>query len=277
MPTIKSFGIILTTRIEVDNSVLKMRLDKLLNDRTLLQKYNELQSREQELLERIKSLEKQNSAAEEQAGAATPLQQIFAQISVALTAGQWIEKALAIWQNGQFTDPDKAIEFLDKAIALDSNNPATFNSRGVALLSIEKYALAQKDFTKAVSMKPDYCDAYNNLGGLFYRTGRYEKAIDAYTRAIEIQPDFSQAILNRGMAYRKMFQFENAFEDFHQVMALQPAVPNQALRSNVLVKLNDLDRLCAKANAACEKGLCSALDFLRARNFCLQPDNSVSQ
>lgn len=265
----KSFGILLTTRIEVDNSVLRQRLDKLLADRTLLRKYNELQSREQELLARIKALENQNSNLAKGPTGPLPLQQKFAEISVALTAGQWIEKALALWESGQFTDPHKAVEYLQKGIALDDQNPATFNSLAVAFISMQQYREAEDNLKTALSLNPDFCDAYNNLGGLYYRSGNFRQAIAAYTQAIEREPDFVEAILNRGMAYRKTFQFEKAFEDFHRVMAQQPSTSARKEHAGALIELNDIDRLCTKAQAACRMGLCKAFDFLQARDFCL--------
>ena len=266
----KNFGIILTTRIEVDNSVLQQRLDKLLSDRTLLRKYNELQSREQELLARIKALESENSQTGNKATATQPLQSKFAEISVALSARQWAEKALSTWHNGMFADPEQAISYLNKALKLDRKNPATFNSRAVAFLSLGKYHDAEKDLIMALTIDPDFCDAYSNLGGLFYRLGQYPIAIEAYTRAIERQPDFVEAILNRGMAYRKTFNFEKAFEDFHRAMALQPSALSEEKHAGALVELNDLTKLCSKAETACSMKLCNALDFLQKRGFCLE-------
>jgi len=266
--TEKSFGIVLTTRIEVDDSVLQERLTNLLADRALLRKYNELQTREQELLARIQMLEAENQKLAPQPGTPLPAHNSFAEITTALTAGQWIEKALALWHNGQFSDAEQAIASLNRALVLDDHNPATFNSRAVAFMTQGKYREAEDDLNQALALNSGFSDAYNNLGGIYYRLNRYRDAIAAYSKALETEPDFVDAILNRGMAYRKLFMFEKAFEDFHRVMALQPSALDHKTHAGILVELNDLTELCTKAATACSMNLCRALDFLQARGFC---------
>ena len=266
----KTFGIILTTKIEVDTDILHQRMDKLLQDRTLLRKYNEIQQREQELLARIKQLEDLNN---NQSGKASQPQHFgteFSQISAALTASQWLEKAYSLWEHGRFSDPEQAIISLDQAIALDEKNPRAFNSRAVAYLNLEKFQDAENDLKKALQLSPSYADAFNNMGSLHYRMASYDEAIHAYTQALEIQPDFIQAILNRGLAYRKLFNFENAFEDFRRAMLLAPSTFTQEKEAGSLVELNDIEKLCEKSQTACRMNLCRSLDFLRQRGFCLK-------
>ena len=55
-----AFGIVIVAKVNVDTSILEDRVKKLLQNRDLLKKYKESQSREKELLARIKELEEQN-------------------------------------------------------------------------------------------------------------------------------------------------------------------------------------------------------------------------
>ncbi len=267
--TDKTFGIHLSTRIEVNTDSLHQRMNKLLQDRTLLHKYNEIQQREQELLARIKQLEE---ASHNPDAASRPenFSNEFSAISAALTASQWIEKAIALWSNGRFGNPSKAIGYLNQAIALDGKNPRTFNSRAVAYLNIGKLNEAEKDLNAALKQNPSFADAHNNMGSLHYRRGDYKKAIASYTLALKTQPDYVEAILNRGMASRRLFNFEDAFEDFRRAMLLAPTAFNKSNDAGSLVELNDIDRMCDKSRTACRMGLCRSLDFLRQRGFCLQ-------
>ena len=267
----KTFGILLSTRIEVDADSLRQRMNKLLQDRTLLHKYNEIQQREQELLARIKELEQANSGTANASPGAGSLHNEFSTISSALTASQWLEKAVTLWSNGQFSDPSKAIEYLTQAIALDGKNPRSYNSRAVAYLTMGKLAEAQNDLKVAIKQNPGYADAHNNMGSLHYRRGDYQKAIDSYTLALEKQPDYVEAILNRGMAFRKLFSYERAFEDLRRAMLLAPATFNKSSDAGSLVQLNDIDKMCDKARTACRMDLCRSLDFLQGHGFC-QPD-----
>jgi len=272
--TDKTFGILLSTRIEVNSDFLKQRMDKLLQDRSLLQKYNEIQQREHELLAKIKKLEEANSTLSSNSPQAAALGIEFSTMSAALSASQWLEKAYALWNKGRFGDPLTAIDHLGKAIDLDSQNPRTYNSRAVAYLNLEKFQKAEADLETALRLSPSYADAHNNMGSLHYRRGDYKKAVNCYNLALKYQPELVEAILNRGMALRKLFQFERAFNDFRRAMILTPTAFNKSDDAGSLVELNDIEKMCEKSQTACRMGLCASLDFLQERGFCLQGTSS---
>ena len=52
-----TFGIVVKAKVDVDTSILEERIRKLLQDRSLLEKYKENQKHEKKLLARIKELE----------------------------------------------------------------------------------------------------------------------------------------------------------------------------------------------------------------------------
>ncbi len=268
--TDKTFGITLTTRIEINNDFLRQRMEKLLQDRTLLRKYNEIQQREHELLEKIKKLEEANRSLSTSSPQSSTLGMEFSAMSAALSASAWLEKAYSLWSNGRFGDPNTAIEHLGKAIDLDNKNPRTYNSRAVAYLNLEKFPEAEADLQTALRLNPSYADAHNNLGSLHYRRGDFKKAVNSYTLALKYQPELVEAILNRGMALRKLFQFERAFNDFRKAMILAPTAFNKSDDAGSLVELNDIVKMCEKSRIACDMGLCNSLNFLQERGFCLQ-------
>ncbi|MBU4344919.1 MAG: hypothetical protein KKC73_05825 [Proteobacteria bacterium] len=55
-----TFGIVVKAKVDVDTSILEERIKKLLQDRSLLEKYKENQKHEKKLLARIKELEREN-------------------------------------------------------------------------------------------------------------------------------------------------------------------------------------------------------------------------
>lgn len=262
--TEKIFGMVLSTRISVNTDVLNRRMEKLLLDRTLLQKYSEIQQREQELLNRIKQLEQQLTS-----GPPAGFHDKFSEISAALSASEWTKKALTLWTNGHFSSPTKAVEYLTHALELDPKNPRSFNSRAIAYLNLQQNQKAEQDLEQAIRLNPKYSDAYNNLGSLHYQRGEYEAAIVNYTQALQFQPDFVEAILNRGMASRKLFNFADAFEDFNQAIQLAPHSFSRENDAGSLVELNDIKNMCNKAQTACNMQLCRSLTFLQQRGFCL--------
>lgn len=266
----QTFGIHLATRIEIDTGILHQRMDKLLKDRTLLSKYDEIHDREQELLARIRELEKANVKSSDPSQKPNDFDNDFTELSAALTASQWLEKALALWHHGQFTNPGLAIDHLSQALSLDDENPRTYNCRAVAYLSLGKLQEAEQDLAAALRIMPDYADAHDNMGSLLYRRGDFQKAVDAYTRAITLQPDFADAIFNRGMAYRKLFNYEAAFDDFQKAAALTPTTSNKTVDAGSHVALHDINTFCGKAQSTFGMALCRSFNFLRQHGFFLK-------
>ena len=67
------------------------------------------------------------------------------------------------WEE-KYTDPKKAIEYLNNAIKL----------------------------------QPDYSDAYINRGIAYYKLGQYQRAIEDYDEVIRLKPDYAEGILQPG-------------------------------------------------------------------------------
>jgi Tfp pilus assembly protein PilF len=244
-------------------------MNKLLTDRTLLRKYNEIQEREKELLARLRQLEALTAGQGGQPAQSNFMDNRFTEMSAALSASQWLEKAYALWSHGRFAEPLAAIDNLNRAIALDDQNPRAFNSRAVAYLDLARYREAEEDLRKALELKPDYADAHNNLGTLHYRLRNFREAVASYSHAIDFKADFSEALLNRGLAYGKMLLFEQAVRDFQRAMQLTPNF-KKSNDAGALAELNDIGVLCARARTACGLNLCRSLNFLRERGFCLE-------
>lgn len=116
----------------------------MLNDRELLNKYQESQQRENELLSRIRELEAQNLDLKDSVDVEKKksLEQEFKKASRGLTANELNVKALALWNNGMYTDAERAIEYLNQAIGLDPDYYATYNHLGMAYFSKGDYESA---------------------------------------------------------------------------------------------------------------------------------------
>jgi tetratricopeptide (TPR) repeat protein len=78
-----------------------------------------------------------------------------------------INEANLLWDGKQYTNPKKAIEYLDKAIKLQPNFAETYNQRGAAYKNLGQNQLAIDDFTKAIRLQPDYVLAYYNRGTVY--------------------------------------------------------------------------------------------------------------
>ena len=99
---------------------------------------------------------------------------------------------------------DLAIAAFDDALKDANLSPARqaaiYSDRGVAKWRMKQFDGALADFTKAVSLNPDYPTAYNNRGSVYMDLNRTDDAYKDFDHAIAIAPAFGPAYNNRGNA-----------------------------------------------------------------------------
>ncbi len=151
------FGIIVTAKVDVDTSILEKRVEKLLQDRPLLEKYKKLKNHENELLARIETLEEQNReldlfSSEEKKQEKVKLNKQFRAVSKELVAFKWKEKAVALWKEGEYTDPGQALEYLNHAIRINPNDSDAYINRGFAYANLGELNSMCSDFRRACEL-----------------------------------------------------------------------------------------------------------------------------
>jgi len=145
-----------------------------------------------------------------------------------------VQNAVALWQGGKYTDPNKALVYLNSAITANPNSAVSFNNRGLAYKDLGQYQKAIADYNQALKLNPNYAQAYNNRGIAYYDTKKHLLAINDYNKSIQLKPDYSNAYLNRGIAYYQVKDIANACKDFHKACELKDCDGIQwALKNNL--------------------------------------------
>lgn len=67
--------------------------------------------------------------------------------------------------------PEDAINYLDRAIEKENNNPSFYVAKGVALDKLGRQDEAIAQYIKATEVKTDYADAYYNIGVIYFNRG----------------------------------------------------------------------------------------------------------
>ncbi|HEX9051207.1 MAG TPA: tetratricopeptide repeat protein [Anaeromyxobacter sp.] len=81
--------------------------------------------------------------------------------------------------------PDALREF-DAALAQDDRLPDAWRGRALVLdLGFGRSEEAEKDYRRAIELRPTFSEAHNDLGQLLARTGRYPEAISEFDAALE--------------------------------------------------------------------------------------------
>lgn len=126
----------------------------------------------------------------------------------------WNTRAVSLWKQAQYTDSQKAVAFLQKAIQENPRFAEAYNNRGNAYRDMKEYAKAMQDYNMAISIAPNFEKTYSNRGNIYFDQRNYLMAIRDYNKAISLNASYSLAYLNRGLAYHQLKKDELACRDF---------------------------------------------------------------
>jgi Flp pilus assembly protein TadD len=117
--------------------------------------------------------------------------------------------------------PDRAIECLRQAIAINPESEEAWNDLGRILIFKGKYDEARSAFETALAGgQPWKPVIYRNLADLMMITGKTNEAIVNLESSLEFEPDQPEAALLLGNLYLADHQREKAADQFEQVIRL---------------------------------------------------------
>ncbi|MBY0508969.1 MAG: tetratricopeptide repeat protein, partial [Rhodospirillaceae bacterium] len=122
----------------------------------------------------------------------------------------------------QLRNPARALDFFDKAAAVDPRKPEIFYNRGIALAELGDHAAALQSYDKALALNPGYAIAYNNRGNVLSALKRHEEALASYEAALKLQPEDPTALNNRGIALRELKRYTAAMASFDAALRVAP-------------------------------------------------------
>jgi tetratricopeptide (TPR) repeat protein len=118
---------------------------------------------------------------------------------------------------------DDAISGCTTLIGDNPNDEAAYFNRGIEYANKDDHDRAIADFSKAISIKPDYAKAYNSRGFSFYAGKEdYSHAISDYTKAFDLDPKLASALVNRGNTYRAIHAYDMALKDLNAAISMNP-------------------------------------------------------
>lgn len=176
-----------------------------------------------------------------------PISIVMAMIS---TRSNGLAKMATLYlHNENFTE--RAIEYLDEAIALSPRSADLYNLRGIAHSKAGNGDRADADFRKVTELMPRAAEAHVNRGVDLLRQGNVDRAIEAFTYATKVKPKLATAFSNLGSAYQKKGDLDAAIGSYGRAIALRPryaiAFSNRAFSYHLK---GDNDRAIADASHA---------------------------
>ena len=155
----------------------------------------------------------------------------------------------------------EACETLEAAISLDSRNADAYIELGLARASAGAFPAAEAAFRRALSLQPRSLEAHNNLGLLLHRLGRNDEAALSLREGLALAPGSAGMLGNLGMVLRAQGRTQEAVEAYRSALSLDPASP--ATLTNLGNALLDLS-LRDEAVACFRDAVALAPDFADA-------------
>lgn len=150
-------------------------------------------------------------------------------------------------------DYDKALEYCDQAIALDSTQTNYLYFKANILDNAGRSEEAIKIMDSYIEQNPEEYFPYYRRGWFKDHLGKIDDAIEDYTMAITLQPNDAYQYLNRGVLYSQKGDRQAADNDFKQVILLDsvPDAPECAFYAYYY--LGDKDKAIETLNKALKK------------------------
>ncbi|HHT9133341.1 MAG TPA: tetratricopeptide repeat protein [Candidatus Avalokitesvara rifleensis] len=121
-------------------------------------------------------------------------------------------------EQDKLRNDEEAIEYYDKALAIDPNNVLALTNKGVALSELGRHEEAISCYDKALMIDPNNVLALTNKGAALSRLGRYEEAIECYYKTLEIEPKDAWAWSAMGYALNSMSRYEEAINCYNKAL-----------------------------------------------------------
>lgn len=91
-----------------------------------------------------------------------------------------------------------------------------YHNRGIMFSRLKLYPQAIADYSKAISIYPEYSFAYNDRGAAYLETRKYPQAMNDFTKAIELNPQYFRPYLGRALLYEALNNLAAARLDYKE-------------------------------------------------------------
>ena len=115
-----------------------------------------------------------------------------------------------------------AIEYFDKALAIDPHDVDALNYKGVAFNSLGNYSGAIEYYDKALAINPKYENALASKGVALGNLGNHTGAIIYYDKALTIDPNKTYALDNKGYDLNALGNHSRAILYYDKALAIDP-------------------------------------------------------
>ncbi len=160
---------------------------------------------------------------------------------------------------------EQAVLCFDKAIEIDSLDPASYTDRGLAYSYKKDYENAILDFEKVLKIDSNGKQAeaaYYYSGRIKFSQGDYEKAIEQFDKLLLLVPTDAEAYFLRGTAKSNIMDIKGSIADYDLAIKYNPNYM-EAYTNRGFQKINALPVTEKVGKIGCLESPCA--DFKKAK------------
>lgn len=146
---------------------------------------------------------------------------------------------------------DEALATLQRAAAIDGNDPRVHANLGSILMRMNRGDEAIACFQRAIALDPNYAEAHYNMGATLSALERFEEALACYDKVLAIVPTHSRTLINRGAALSALNRQDEAIACYDKILASDPQYAEaETNRGTALQWLNRVDEAIERYDSA---------------------------
>ena len=150
-------------------------------------------------------------------------------------AGAYSNLALCYLQTGR---ADEGIRMLERAAALQPNDPKPRIWLAQALASQSQWDRAIQEYQTALQASPENADALSGLGFCLLNRQRYNEALEKLGQATRLDPQNAQAFIWQGQGLAMTERYAEAEAAFRKALAIDPSSADARSGLNQVVEVS---------------------------------------
>lgn len=132
---------------------------------------------------------------------------------------QTMERLSSLLTEGRYAE---AVPIYDAMLMQDVRNVEAFHNRGYALERLGQIGLALGNYSRAITLQPDFAEAYCNRGNVLFTQKRYDLALADYDTAIGLRPDYAAPRNNKGNLLVTLKCYTEAIDELNGLLVMHP-------------------------------------------------------
>lgn len=134
-------------------------------------------------------------------------------------------------------DLDQSLEYIDKAISLNSSIASHLSKKSLVLYYLGDYDASETFSSRALEIDQNDVRALIVLGAVKTQKGLYDQSKEIFDLAIKIEPDDSSIYFWRGKNYINMFDFDNGMIELNKAIDMDRSQPAYYIERGQLYRI----------------------------------------